>query len=216
MSGLPVKRLFPALLFLILSAALRADDLLAIEIWCEVQPMAFSPDADNTGHETDAYQELLEEARLIFSGMIYGYTFTYIPLDKAHGVNELLEIKPVAEIAWGDKNLKFVSGDFADNRLYGRFTYTLAGFQNARRESWQTLGEGKQYLGADGKKLSREQAVKAAGRNFLRPRLFNKPREIRGEIVFLESPQMNIDAGAYVSLVKVKINIREIIPYSIH
>lgn len=214
--------LFPALL-LLLAASAYGEDLLSVEIWCEVQPVLFSPDADNTLHETDAYRQLFEEARLIFSGMIYGYEFTYVPSDKSRGVPEILDCKPVAEIAPGDKNLRYVSGDLADNRLYGRFTYALEQFQNARRESWQTIsvpavfgkGEGKVWAGEDGKKASREQAIKDALRNYLRPRLFNKPREIKGEALFLEGPLMILRAGTYVTTVKVKVNIKEIVPYSV-
>jgi hypothetical protein len=218
------KSLCLAALALFLSAFAFGQDLLSIEIWCEVQPESFAPDADNSPNEAAAYRQLFEEARLIFSGMIYGYSFTYVPLDKTRRVPELLDIKPIAEIPAGDKNLRYVSGDIADNRLYGRFTYTLAGFQSARLESWRTIavpaeigrGEGKVYAGAEGKKASREQAIKEALRNYLRPRVFNKPREIRGEAVFLESPIMSLQAGTYRSTVKVKINVKEIVPYSVY
>ncbi len=218
----PRRFLFPVLLLLSASGA-AAEDLLSIEIWTEVQPMSFSPDADNTLNETDAYRQLFEEARLIFSGMIYGYEFAYVPSDKARGVPEFLDVKPVAEIAPGDKNLRYVTGELADNRLYGRFTYALQKFQSARRESWQTIavpaefgrGEGKVWSGG-GKKASREQAIKEALRNYLRPRIFNKPREIRGEALFLEGPTMSIQAGMYVSTVTVKVKIKEIVPYSVH
>jgi hypothetical protein len=112
----------------------------------------------------------------------------------------------------------------SDNRLYGRFTYALQDFQVSRRESWQTIavpasigrGEGKVYAGAEGRKTSREQAIKEALRNYLRPRIFNKPREIRGEALFLEAPIMSLQAGAYVTSVKVKINVKEIVPYSVY
>ena len=54
-----------------------------------------------------------------------------------------------------------------------------------------------------------------AYRNYLRPRVSNKPREIKGEVLFLESPLMSVRAGTYVSTVKVKINVKELIPYSV-
>ncbi len=218
-----IGRVLPGVFLLLFSAGAFGEDLLSIDIWCEVQPMSFSPDADNAPHEAAAYRALFEEARLIFSGMIYGYEFDYVPLDKSRGVREYLSVKPIAEIAPGDPNLRYVSGEVTDGRLYGRFTYAMGKHQIARRESWQTItvpaadgkGEGKLWAGAEGKKTSREQAIKEAVRNYLRPRVFNKPREIKGEVIFLESPLLTVQAGNYISTVKVKINVKEIIPYSV-
>ena len=76
-------RVLSGALLLLFSVGAFGEDLLSIDIWCEVQPMSFSPDADNAPLEADAYRALFEEARLIFSGMIYGYEFDYIPLDKS-------------------------------------------------------------------------------------------------------------------------------------
>jgi hypothetical protein len=213
-----------AVLLICPTSVLPADDLLSVEVWCELQPMDFEhPEADDSLSQREAFVRLFEEARQVVSGMIYGYRFTYIPSDKTRGVKEFLEVIPVAEIRQGDKNLRLVSRDVADNRLYGRFTYTLAEFQRRRRESWQTIslpaesgrGEGKVPAGLDGKTTARETAIREAVRNLLRPHIFNKPREIRGEAVLLDCPLTIISAATYQTTVTVKIDIKEIVPYTV-
>ena len=174
--------------------------------------------------EEEAYQLVFEEARLVFSGMIYGYRFTYTPFDKTRGVEEYFALSPLAEISWGDKNLRLVYKEVSDNRLWARFVYELEKFQEARIESWQTLsipydmgsGEGKIILGMKEKDTAREMAVKEAIRNHLRPKILNKPREITGEVLLLEGPSTVLRAGTYSTTVKVKIDIKEIIPYTIY
>ncbi len=216
--------LLAGLLFLS-SIPLSADNLLSLEVWCELQPMDFErPDADDSVSQQEAFLRLFEEARQVVSGMIYGYRFTYVPSDKTRGVSELFEVVPVAEIRQGDKNLRLVSRDVADNRLYGRFTYSLEEFQQRRRESWRTIalpaesgrGEGRLPLGEEGKKTARETALREAIRNLLRPQIFNKPREIRGEAVLIDCPHTAIAAATYIATIKVKIDIKEIVPYSIY
>jgi hypothetical protein len=221
-SGITLLLLTSRLLFV--PGTFYAEDFLSIEVWCELQPMDFEhPDADASLDQTEAFRRLFEEARQVAGAMIYGYRFTYIPSDKARGVSELFEILPIAEIKEGDPNLKLISRDVSDNRLYGRFSYRLEAFQRTRCESWQTIvlpvawgrGEGRVPLGGEGKRTARETAVREAVRNLLRPRLYNKPREIRGETVILENPHTNLSAGTYRTTVKVKIDIKDVIPYSV-
>ena len=99
----------------------------------------------------------------------------------------------------------------------------MGDFQRLRRQSWKSItlpvgsGRGKGNLpdGKDGKKTAREIAIREAVRNLLRPTLFNKPREIRGEAVILECPHTIISAGTYITTVNVKIDIKEIAPYTV-
>jgi hypothetical protein len=225
MRGFPSRLLTLALFLLIPGAALAADDLLSLEVWCELQPLDFEhPDANDSLSQEEAFRLLFEEARQVASGMIYGYRFTYIPSDKTRGVKEFLEVTPLAEIRTGDKNLRLVSRDVEDNRLYGRFTYTLADFQRLRRASWRTIalpaaggrGEGRLPARLDGKKTARDQAIREAVRNLLRPQVYNKPREIKGEVLLIDCPLTSIAAATYQTTVKVLINVKEIVPYTVY
>ena len=93
-----MRTLFAVFLFL-LGAGIGAQDegigaedtdRLFIRPWIELQPLArFEPDQPQKPIKT-AEQELLEEGRVLFSAMIYGWTFTYIPGDLcAAGQGEL-------------------------------------------------------------------------------------------------------------------------------
>ena len=80
-------------------------DRLFIRPWIELQPLArLEPDQPEKPIKT-AEQELLEEGRVLFSAMIYGWTFTYIPGDLARQVKESFTLTPVAEIPWGSARL---------------------------------------------------------------------------------------------------------------
>ena len=96
--------------------------------------------------------------------------------------------------------------------------------QAARRRAWQSntvptaAGVGGSSLFAapapEGKRRSLEEALKQAVRNHLRPVVFNKPREVRGELLLWQAPQVIVDSGQYLSRVDVKLRVQEIRPYS--
>ena len=71
------------------------------------------------------------------------------------------------------------------------------------------------FAGVSGKIAAFEQSIKEAVRGYARKRVFNKPREINGEVLLWEEPRVTIDSGDYVSTVRIKLFIRELIPYSV-
>ena len=210
--------------FNLLALGAGEPDFLSIELFAELEPINLETVESQPVAEETILRNLLEEARKIFSGMIYGYSFKYIPPDKSHKVNESFDYKLLGEIKWGDKNLKITRRQIIANRLYAQFVYELAPFQQERLRSWSSLlmpyamgsGEGLLLQGALGKETSLAMAIKEALRNYLRPQIFNKPREIKGEALLMEAPLTIITAGNYCTTVKIKINLREIIPYKIY
>ncbi len=64
-----------------------------------------------------AEKTLLEQARVLLSGMVYGWSFSYIPGDKARRVEESFVLTPLAQIPWGSPRLRVteteVDGDAA-------------------------------------------------------------------------------------------------------
>lgn len=210
--------------FYLLTLVSANFDFLTIELFAELEPINLETVEAQPATEETILRSLLEEARKIFSGMIYGYSFKYIPADKSRQVNEFFDCKLLGEIKWGDKNLKILKRQIIANRLYVQFSYELEPFQQERLKSWSSLlipyamgnGVGLLIQGALGKETSLAMAIKEALRNYLRPQIFNKPREIRGEVLLLETPLTIIYAGAYRTTVKIKINLRELIPYKIY
>jgi hypothetical protein len=167
---------------------------------------------------------VLEEARVLLSAMIYGVRFSYTPSDAQRRQAEQFQLTPVAELRWGDPRLRIAAAEVRDARLYAKVRYDLQDFQSARRRAWQSNavpaagGIGRASLFAasapDGKRRSLELAFKEAIRNHLRPVLFNKPREVRGELLLWQAPRVVVDAGDYLTAADVKLRVQEIRPYS--
>jgi hypothetical protein len=198
-------------------------ELLTIEVWCELEPPVREQDTDYPLSKSKAAEQILTEARFIISGMIYGFDFSYVPLDKKRNVPEQFEITPIAQIPWGDKNLEIIDAEQRERKLYTKVQYTLAEFQMSRRNAWLSnaipsamgSGQGNLFRSFSEKITSYEQAIKNAIRNLLKPQHFNKPRQIRGQALIEEAPHIYITSGTYVSQLKVKLQISEIVPYSV-
>jgi hypothetical protein len=212
-------------LLLLPSASLWATayDQLELEVWCELEPM-IQESEDYPLSPAAAQERVLEEARALLSAMIYGVRFSYTPADAQRRQAEQFQLSPVAELRWGDPRLRIAEAEVRDARLYARVRYDLQDFQSDRRRAWQSnaiptaAGTGRASLFASsapaGKRRSLEQAFKEAIRNHLRPVLFNKPREVRGELLLWQAPQVIVDAGDYLTAAALKLRVQEIRPYS--
>ena len=205
--------------FLITGLQLQAERL-TLEIWCELEPAVFEGSEYPISAETAA-KRLLEEARELFSAMIYGYRFSYTPSDRARGVQDRFELTPLGEVMWGDPRLKILDIEKRESRMFGKISYTLASFQEERRTAWgsntipTSTGRGERNVleGVPAKIGSFEESIKQAIRDYARKRIFNKPREITGEALLWENPRTMINSGAYSTQAKIKLSILDVVPY---
>lgn len=204
------------------AATVHSDDFLAGSFWVEYRPIVAGTEYPQSDDEAARFA--LEEAQYVFSGMIYGFTFRYTPYDASRQVEEIFELEPVHSIPWGDENLR-VTGGRVDREYYrAEALYELRDFQQQRLEYWSSntfpsatgTGSGDIFIGREGKYDAIRQAVKEAIRNYLRPRVFNKPREITGEAVLSDVPYIIIDAGGYHAKVRVKLQVRDVHPYPVY
>jgi len=219
----PYPRFGTAVFFLILTTIpVFSQDILSGVFWCEYEPIVAGTEYPQTDEE--AARLVLEEARYIFSGMIYGFSFHYTPSDRARGVDELFELDLIHSIPWGDENLRIIGGSVDREYYRAGIRYELEDFQQRRLDYWESnmfpmvsgSGSGDLFVGREGKHEAIRQAVKNAVRNYLRPRYFNKPMEITGEAVPVEVPYVVIDAGGYHAGVLIKLRIREVLPYPVY
>jgi hypothetical protein len=211
-------------LFLGRLASATSYDQLAVEVWCELEPMFQESDAYPLSAE-QARLRILEEARGILSDMIYGLQFSYTPGDERRKTVEQFVLTPVAEIRWADPRLRVVEAELREGLLYAKVLYDLQDFQSARRKAWESntmpvaTGTGRFSLfsgpAPEGKRRSLEEAFKDALRNYLRPIVFNKPREVRGELLLWQQPQVLIASGSYLTRVTIKLQVKEIRAYSL-
>jgi hypothetical protein len=204
------------------SSLFALNEQLSLHVWCEVSPFRWEiekPPVD----EKEAVKQILAEARVILSGMLYGYTFLYTPSDKARGVKEVFELEPVREIPWGDPRLSVAYYEQKENQLNARVLYALTEAQGARLAAWQSntipvasgRGNFSLFEGENAKLNSVKEAVKQAIRIYLRPREQNKPREISGEVLIWNEPRTVIIDGDYVTTLKTKLFIKNIEAYKV-
>ena len=217
----------PVIAGILLLASLQVhadpDRRLFVRPWVELEPLVrIEPGQYPIPVET-ATRKLLEEARVLLSGMVYGWTFDYTPADRARGVAESFALVPAAEIPWGSPRLRVVETVTEDTKLWARVSYTMDDDELARRSSWESgtaslstgAGEASVMQGPPGKTASFQSAVRDAIRLSLRSRYIDAPRQVTGEVVLWDDPQTTVRSGVYRTAAKVKFTVREIVPYRI-
>jgi hypothetical protein len=193
------------------------------EFWVELEPVVRFEEIDTSSAE-DQLKALLEEARFVFSAMLYGLEFRYVPLDLRRNVAEEFEIQLLAEIEWSDPRLSVVSSRYQNGRRYVHLRYAPNEEQSGWMRFWESnvhtvssgYGEGNVFRGQEEKLEAIRNALKESIRGYLRPRENNKPREISGLAAFSSVPGVVIDSGIYRAKVDVKLDIRSVVPYKVY
>ncbi|MFQ3620732.1 MAG: hypothetical protein SNJ78_07285, partial [Spirochaetales bacterium] len=170
-------------------------------------------------------ERILEEARYVFSGMVYGFVFSYTPSDKARRVEEEFLLEPYHWIQRGDPNFQVFQVRRENQRVFVRVRYTLRDFQ----ESWYRgmrsnvlpsvagMGEGPFYLSTEGRMQAIKEAIKNAIREYARGIMYNKPRTLKGILVLDAAPVMGMDSGMYRARIsRAYIRLEEVRHYLVH
>ena len=168
-------------------------------------------------------KDLLDEAVFVYSGMIYGFSFTYTPGDLARGVKEEFSIVPNAQIQYGDPALAVRAIRKDKARTFVRIEYRCEDRHQAWLDYWNSStfpligGSATSFAseGAASRIEAMEQAVKESVRNYMRGRIHNKPRSISGNFVFKEAPVIMQAAGLYKASVRIKVDITTVEQYSL-
>jgi len=174
--------------------------------------------------ENPPARELDELSRFILGGMVFGWNFTYTPGDASRKVAESFSLEPIKVIDDRDPRFRIleVSADFPRLNCWAEFTYDAA---TLRRQSyWDSVvfksakgrGMGNLNDGMSGVKEAYANALKQAVRAYARKIEKNKPKEIRGEALLRETPRLFADEGSFVAEVRVILNVRDMIPYSVY
>ncbi len=205
-----------------LCAANGYAERLTIDVWCNMEPLVFEGGEYPLSPESAA-RLMLEEARIFFSAMIYGYSFAYTPSDKSRRVAEAFTLTPLAEIAWGDPNLTVLHTRRKGSLLYGKIAYELQDYQQDRRRAWSSntlpsaAGRGEETMlnGKGAKITSFESSIKQAIRDYVRKRVYNKPKSINGEVLLWDGPQTIVKSGVYSTASRIKLFLGSLQPYAV-
>jgi len=211
------------LLLAVLPAWTQSDNRLFVRPWVALEPVVRIATDQYPIPADKAEKAVLEEARVLLSGMVYGWTFDYTPAVSARDVAESFTITPVAQIPWGSPRLRVVETEVADEKLWARVQYVMDDAEAARRASWESAttllseGQGKADVmkGAGAKELSFQDAVRDAIRLALHGTYINAPRRITGDVVLWEDPRTTVHSGMYRTVVTVRVLVREVVPYRI-
>jgi hypothetical protein len=174
-----------------------------------------------------ASRRALEEARLFYSAMIYGWSFYYEPGERARRIAENLEMEPVGNIQFGDSGLKVTDVEVRDMRLVVWTDYHLTEIQQRRLQMWrsgmvrnaQAVGYApsvsQEYPGwLAVKKSALEDAARAALRDALRGSERNRPKEVTGFISLASFPRYFMDSGRLAAAARFRVQITEIVPFA--
>ena len=88
------------------------DTRLFVRPWVELEPVVRIDAGEYPIPPAVAERKVLEEARVLLSGMVYGWSFDYTPANHARAVSESFSLTPVAQIPWGSPRLRVIeTGD---------------------------------------------------------------------------------------------------------
>ena len=182
-------------------------------IWAEVDayPGTEAAAADVEKEEFSyPIARIKETVPFLIEGLVYGWKFTYVPSDKARGVEEYFEIEPVQKLADGQKNdggtIEYSSVWIENNRFNCWVDFTRTDHQVQIYNLWSSIqnptiqgrGYGDLSKGFEGIKEAAQDALKNAVRDYYRNLVKNKPKEITGSVLLRKTPLLGIDSGRYV------------------
>ncbi|MCL2791869.1 MAG: hypothetical protein FWD87_02150 [Spirochaetaceae bacterium] len=207
-------------------AQIRDLPILSSEFWffAENSPVFGNIERNRATQEEEAtnrIKDLLDEAVFVYSGMIYGFSFSYTPSDLRRGVGEEFSIVPTSTIRFGDPAMRVRGTRRDDTRTFVRLEYRCEERHLAWLNFWNSSafpvigGSGTSFanIGAESRIEAIEQAVKESVRSYMRRRVHNKPRTITGSFVFAEPPVIRYAAGLYTASVRIKVDIVDVEAY---
>ncbi len=186
------------------------DPTLRIELWVpfdEHPALQIAPENDEQVW-MPAVRSIHQLTPYIFSGMIYGWDFSYTPSDKTRAVSEYFEVTPLGSIQLSDSRLTFHDSIMTDIRVTTEAEYERTPQMMSNRRHWQSLttikitgkGFGQVMDSTQGMKNAVEDAIKNGVRAWAQSYVKNKPKEITGSIILSdETPKIGIKNGQYVA-----------------
>ncbi|MDA8427559.1 MAG: hypothetical protein M0Z80_15640, partial [Treponema sp.] len=167
---------------------------------------------------------LLDEAAWVYSGMIWGFSFSYTPYDKVRGIAERFDLASLGSLKAGDPRLVLGRTRTESGMTRAFVTYRPSPDEEQRvssyaEEPWQSsqgIGRADYLLGWKAHRASLEDGLREAVRSYLRMVVPNKPRRVLGRVVFERVPSLSIAEGVYTSQVRARIEVLDVMPYEVY
>jgi hypothetical protein len=162
--------------------------------------------------------------------MLYGWSFEYEIGERVRQVPENFELEALGSVEWGDTRLRVTDAELRNNYFCMWADYRLDESQIRRMRIWRTgairsahsLGYGP--LGGpveiggwiEIKRAALEDAARAAIRSMLQGSERNRPKHAKGYIALDSFPAYSISSGRWMANARFRIEVREIIPFSVY
>jgi hypothetical protein len=203
-------------------AQARSPDL-RVEFWADAEAVPQEGDPWPIDEATQL-RRLRGEAAYVFAGMTAGFEFEWSPADKTRAIAESFALTPESSIQADEPRLtvepaRKVGGDLYAYARYSPSSLESLSLESYGREPWQSAqGVGKiDFIrGAAGRRAAYEDAARDAVSNLLRILSPNKPRRVRGRLVFAEAPRVALAGGFYTVRLKARIDVTEVLPYEVY
>jgi len=202
------------------------------EVWVEMEPILGNrPDAEYPLSLETAGRRALEEAALYFAAMIYGWSFRYEIGERARGIDEDFgELRPAGAIVRGDPRLSVtdVSVDGTAFRVWADFsmdhsqqrrmqTWRMGTVRNAQGTGFSPLyGPSPDSSWLDIRYAALTDAARTSVREMLRASERNRPMEVSGFVALASFPRFFVRSGRLVASARFRVEIAEIVPFSVH
>lgn len=196
---------------------------LRVEFWADYEAVPQEGEPWPTDEATQS-RRLLEEAAYVFAGMTSGFEFEWSPSDQGRAIVESFTLAPKSEIKLDDPRLvpgpaRRFNGDFYAYVSYSPSAVEGLSLESYGRKPWrsaQGIGKVDFIRGVPGRRAAYEDAARDAVSKLLRMLWPNKPRRVRGRLVFAEAPRIALLGGFYTVSLKARIELTEVLSYEIY
>lgn len=200
------------------------SEIIQIHLWSELDAYPELEEAHNTDSEIFEYSanRIKNLAPFLINGMVYGWNFKYTPSDKLRSVAESLEIQNISEIDFQKNPITYEKSWIQDNfvHIWAKYTRTenqkksFSAWKNINTKKTNGIGNASVKLGFNGITYATKDAIRNGIRNFYRPIIKNKPKEISGKIIITSEPKIGIVQGQYVVKLDFFLETDRIVKYT--
>jgi hypothetical protein len=230
-SGLAIAILLGGAVWAVPCSAQSDKALLRSEFWADREPVPGTNEEWPVGPD-EARSRIRAEAAWVFGGMIWGFEFSYTPYDKTRALEERFDITQIQTLAsdapllapGASPSSGTTTHAIAADAFYSYVEYRPAadlvslmeGYASDPWKGAQGTGKADMNLGVKGRRAAYVDGLRAAVRSLLQGLEPNKPRLVRGRVVFERPPSMAIIGGFYTAQVRARVMVIEAIPFRIY
>ncbi len=200
------------------------DGLIRGEFWAEFNAVPAHGEEKWPPDDATVKGRILAEAAYVFGGMSQGFDFEWVPANAVRAVQESFILKPRLVLDGHDSRIKPEMPRRSGTNLFAYISYFPGESEKLAMASYFTgpwlssggAGTADFINGYPGRLLAYEDAARDAVRSLVQSQYANRPRRVRGKIVFAAVPRIVLSNSFYRVYLKARILINEVQNYEIY